>query len=169
MNVNASRAALVALLLSHGAASSGCATAPAPQAPPSKPEASGPTLYERVGGLTAISVLIDDVIERSYVDPVFHANPRVAEAHRRYPKPAYKYHATALACMVMGGPCKYTGRSLQDAHRSLQLSEPEWRELIQVFRDSMNGFKVPAREQGEVLAILEGAKGDVVPAKAASR
>ena len=124
----------------------------------------GPSLYERVGGINNIAVLIDDVIERSYVDEVFKANPLIEEAHKRYPKAAYKYNATSLACMVMGGPQKYTGRSLKDAHQHLLVTEKEWNELKTIFRDSMNSFKVPQKEQDEILGIIESTKGDVLAA-----
>jgi hemoglobin len=149
---------------------SGCATGSAQRAPEQKPAAPGPTLYERVGGINGIAMLMDDVIERSYKDPVFAANPYIHNAHMHFPKPIYKYHATALACMAAGGPCKYTGRTPKDAHKNLHITEVEWQELIKIFHDSMDGFKVPAKEQAEVIAILESAKADVVvPAASASR
>jgi len=124
----------------------------------------GPSLYERVGGINNIAVLIDDVIERSYVDEVFRANPNIEEAHKRYPKAAYKFNATALACMVMGGPQKYTGRSMKDAHQHLLVNEKEWNELKVIFRDSMNSFKVPQKEQNEIIGIIESTKGDILAA-----
>lgn len=124
--------------------------------------AKGPTLYERLGGVNNIAVLVDDVIERSYADPVLHANPKIAEAHKRFPKPVYKFNATALACMVMGGPQKYTGRTIKEAHKHLDIHEKEWQALIKIFRDSMTSFKVPQKEQDEVIAIIESTKGDVV-------
>lgn len=108
-----------------------------------KPVPTPPTLYERLGGIDNIAVLVDDVIERSYVDEVFEANPKIHEAHQRFPKAVYKYNATALACQVMGGPQVYTGRSLQAAHQHLEVNEKEWQALIRIFRDSMNSFKVP--------------------------
>ena len=123
-----------------------------------------PSLYERLGGLIPIAVLIDDVIERSYVDEVFKANPRIEEAHKRYPKAAYKFNSTALACMIMGGPQKYTGRSMKDAHQHLLVNEKEWNELKVIFRDSMNSFKVPQKEQDEILGIIESTKGDILAA-----
>jgi hemoglobin len=129
-----------------------------------KPVPKGPSLYERLGGVNNIAVLIDDVIERSYVDEVFKANPNIEEAHKRYPKAAYKFNATALACMVMGGPQKYTGRSLKDAHQHLLITEKEWNELKVIFRDSMNSFKVPLKEQDEIIGIIESTKGDVLVA-----
>lgn len=132
------------------------------QQPPAPPATSPPSLYERVGGINNIAPLIDDVIERSYVNEVFHANPRIAAAHKRFPKAVYKYNATALACQVMGGPQKYTGRSLKEAHQHLLINEKEWQQLIQIFRDSMNSFKVPMQEQNEIIAIIESTKGDIV-------
>jgi hemoglobin len=128
------------------------------------PEPSEPTLYERVGGVNNIAVLVDDVIERSYKDPVFAANPHIHEAHERFPKEVYKFNATALACQVFGGPQKYTGRTLKEAHQHLHITEKEWNALIAIFQDSMNSYEVPEREQGEIIAILESTKGQVISA-----
>jgi len=126
------------------------------------PAPTAPSLYERMGGVNSIAVLIDDIIERAYVNEVFKANPRIEKAHERFPKPAYKFNATALACMVMGGPQSYTGRSLKEAHQHLRVDEREWQELITIFRDSMNSFDVQQQEQDEVIAIIESTKGDIV-------
>lgn len=144
------------LLVTMWVASASCAE--------QRPAPKGPSLYERVGGINNIAMLIDDVIERSYVDEVFKANPLIEEAHKRYPKAAYKYNATSLACMVMGGPQKYTGRSLKDAHQHLLVTETEWQELIKIFKESMNSFKVPQKEQNEILGIIESTKGDILAA-----
>ncbi len=130
------------------------------------PAAAPPSLYQRLGGIDKIAVVVDDVIERSYVDPVFAANPRIHEAHKRFPKAVYKYNATALACQVMGGPQVYTGRSLKEAHQHLKVNEAQWQALIRIFRDSMNSFKVPAKEQDEIIAIIENTKGEIVFASA---
>ncbi len=144
----------IALLLMIWGFTTGCAH--------EKPAPEGPSLYERLGGVNNIAIVIDDVIERAYVDPVFAANPEIHAAHQRFPKAAYKFNATALACQVMGGPQVYTGRTLKEAHQHLNITEKEWTALIKIFHDSMNGFKVPAKEQAEIIAILESTKGDVM-------
>ncbi len=144
----------IALLLIWWGASTGCSH--------QKPAPQGSTLYERLGGVNNIAPVIDDVIERSYVDPVFAANQQIHAAHQRFPKAAYKYNATALACQVMGGPQVYTGRSLKEAHQHLNITEKEWKALINIFHDSMDSFNVPAKEQGEIIAILESTKGEVM-------
>lgn len=128
----------------------------------STPEPSKPTLYERVGGVNNIAMLIDDVIERSYVDEVLSANPYIHEAHKRFPKAVYKFNATALACQGMGGPQIYTGRTLKEAHQHLHITEKEWNALKTIFRDSMNSFKVPRDLQSEVIELIESTKGEVI-------
>jgi hemoglobin len=127
-----------------------------------KPVAKPPTLYERLGGINNIALVVDDVIERSYVDPVFEANPRIHAAHQSFPKAVYKFNATALACQVFGGPQVYTGRSLKEAHQHLKVTEKEWQALMRIFNDSMTSFNVPAREKEEIFAILNSTKGDIV-------
>lgn len=127
-----------------------------------KPAATAPTLYERVGGINNIALLVDDIIERSYVDPVFEANPRIHAAHQRFPKAVYKFNATALACQVMGGPQVYTGRSLKEAHGHLKVTEKEWQALMQIFHESMTSFNVPEKEQEEIMAIIKSTKDDIV-------
>ena len=127
-----------------------------------KPAPKGPSLYERIGGINMVAALVDDVVERSYVDEVFNANPRIVEAHKRFPKTTYKFNATALACMVMGGPQKYTGRSLKDAHQHLWVTEKEWTAFTAILHDSLDSFKIPQQEQDEFFAIIESTKGDVV-------
>jgi hemoglobin len=121
-----------------------------------------PTLYERVGGASNIAMLVDDVIERAYADPVFAANPRIHEAHKRFPKAIYKFNATCLACQGMGGPQVYTGRTLEEAHKHLKVTEKEWQRLIQIFRDSMASFNVPQKEQNEVIAMIESTKEQIM-------
>ena len=160
-----------ALFVSLWLASSGCAAHTAQQPAEQKPTATGPSLYERLAGVNNIAMLMDDVIDRTYADPLLNANPRIAEAHKRFPRQVYKYQATNLACMGTGGPCKYTGRSPKEAHQHLQITETEWQEMVKIFRDSMNSFKVPLKEQDEVVAILESSKADVVVSsgKSASR
>ncbi|MGD9365308.1 MAG: group 1 truncated hemoglobin [Desulfobacteraceae bacterium] len=157
--VNLALTGVFIILLSFGL--SGCSHQKPAAAPPVQ---STPTLYERVGGIDNIAVLLDDVIERSYVDPVFSANPYIHDAHKRFPKAVYKFNATALACQAMGGPQKYTGRTLKEAHQHLHITEKEWDALIAIFRDSMNSFKVPQREQDEVIELLESTKGEVISA-----
>lgn len=125
------------------------------------------SLYDRLGGVYAIATVVDDFIDRVLVNDILNANPAVSEARERVPRAGLKYRVTELVCQTTGGPCKYTGRSMKDAHAHLNITQKEWDALIVDFKASLNKFKVPAKEQEELLAIVNSTKKDiVVPSKA---
>ena len=56
------------------------------------------SLYERLGGVYAIAVVVDDFIDRIMVDLRLNANPRVDEAHHRVSPQGFKYYVTEQVC-----------------------------------------------------------------------
>src|SRR5439155_17687387 len=75
------------------------------------------SLYERLGGVYSIAVVVDDFIDRIMVDPRLNANPRVDEAHHRVTAQGFKYYVTEMVSWAAGGPQTYSGRSMLDTHR----------------------------------------------------
>ena len=124
-----------------------------------KPE---PSLYERLGGVYNVATVVDDFIERLYANDILNANPKIKEARDRVPKAGLKFRVTALVCQVTGGPEKYTGRSMKEAHRHLNITEKEWQAMLVDFTKALDKFKVPDREQKELIAIVESTKKDIV-------
>ena len=128
-------------------------------APPEK------SLYERLGGVYSIATVVDDFIERLLVNDILNANPKIKEARERVPKAGLKFHVTALLCQLSGGPQVYTGRNMRDSHVHLNISEKEWDAMVVDFVAGLNHFKVPEKEQGELLALVGPTKADIVTAK----
>ena len=126
-------------------------------------------LYDRLGGVYSIATVVDDFIERLLVNDTLNANPAINEARARVPKAGLKFHVTTLVCEVTGGPCKYAGRSMEASHRHLNINEAEWQAMIADFRKTLDTFKVPEREQEELIAIVGSTKKDIVTASATSR
>jgi hemoglobin len=119
-------------------------------------------LYERLGGVYNIATVVDDFIERLLVNDTLNANPAISEARTRVPKAGLKFHVTSLVCEVTGGPCKYGGRSMKDAHDHLNINEAQWQTMVADFRRTLDKFKVPAKEQDELIAIVGSTKKDIV-------
>ncbi len=132
------------------------------------PAVAQKSLYERLGGVYPIAVVVDDFIERLLVDDTLNANPAIDHARQRVPKQGLKFQVTALVCQVTGGPCKYAGRDMKAAHAHLNISEKEWQAMLADFRKSLDKFSVPAAEQGELIAIVNSTKADIVIATKAS-
>jgi hemoglobin len=120
------------------------------------------SLYDRLGGVYAIATVVDDFIDRVVSNDILNANPAIKEARDRVPKAGLKYRVTEMVCMATGGPCKYTGRTMKESHKHLNITEQEWDALVVDFKASLNKFNVPEKEQGELFAIVGSTKKDIV-------
>jgi hemoglobin len=127
------------------------------------------SLYDRLGGVYSIATVVDDFIERLFVNRTLNANPAINEARARVPKAGLKFHVTALVCEVTGGPCKYTGRTMKEAHQHLDITQPEWDAMVADFKATLDTFKVPQTEQQELIAIVGSTKKDIVRPSSASQ
>ena len=125
-----------------------------------------PSLYERLGGVYAIAVVVDDFIDRIMGDPRLNANPRVDEAHHRVTPQGFKYYVTEQVCWAAGGPQTYSGRSMFETHRELLITSEEWDAFMDDFHQSLAKFSVPERETGELVAIVESTRDDIVTSPA---
>ena len=151
--------AAVILTVTSGAA----AQTPATQEKPK-------SLYERLGGVYSIAAVVDDFIERLLVNDTLNANSAINDARARVPKAGLKFQVTALVCEVAGGPCKYTGRTMKESHRRLNITETQWEAMAADFRQTLDKFKVPQKEQQELISIVGSTKKDIVkPATAAAK
>jgi hemoglobin len=125
-------------------------------------ENATPSLYDRLGGVYAIASVVDDFIDRIMIDPALNSNPLVDEAHHRVGKAGFKYLVTEMVGWATGGPQKYTGRSMADSHVNLKITDAEWTAFCKDFQDTLDKFSVPAKEQGELFAIVRSTKSDIV-------
>ena len=123
---------------------------------------STPSLYERLGGVYPIAVVVDAFIERLLVNDTLNANPAIARARATVPKQGLKFHVTTLVCQATGGPCKYVGRSMKEAHQHLNITGKEWSAMMADFKATLDEFKVGQKEQQELFAIVESTKPEIV-------
>jgi hemoglobin len=119
-------------------------------------------LYDRLGGAYPIAVVVDDFIDRLLVNDTLNANPAIKEARDRVPAPGLKFHVTTMVCEATGGPCKYVGRDMKTAHARLNITQKEWDAMVADFRKTLNKFKVPVKEQEELIQIVGSTKKDIV-------
>ncbi len=120
------------------------------------------SLYDRLGGVYAIATVIDDFINRIMDNPRLNANPKVDEAHHRVSRAGFKYLVTEMVCGATGGPQQYTGRSMRDSHMHLDITEDEWQVFLADLQACLDHFAVPRAEQGEIFALVDSTKSDIV-------
>jgi len=125
-------------------------------------EDQAPSLYERLGGLAPISVVVSDFIDVVVPDEFLNQNPAIDEARQHVPAAYLKYHVTAMVCQVTGGPCQYHGRGMQESHAHLHITEAEWDRMVVLFKEVLAKHSVPAAESQELLDIVGTTKADIV-------
>ncbi len=136
-------------------------------------QAAEKSLYERLGGVFAIAAVVDHFSDALVKNPIVgkrSKNPALREWHTKNlgRLPGLKFMRTLWVCEVTGGPFKFSptkpGKaelSLEEAHRNLKISPAEFDEVAAELGRSLDFFKVPAREKGEVLAAFAAHKNEV--------
>ena len=124
-----------------------CASSPAPKSA---------SLYERLGGQAAITAVVDDFVANVAADK--RINGQFANTNI----PRLKMLLVEQICAGTGGPCQYTGRDMKSAHVHLQISEANFAALVEDLSRTLDKFKVPQTERGELMAVLGPMKSDIV-------
>ncbi|MEO6044640.1 MAG: group 1 truncated hemoglobin [Tepidiformaceae bacterium] len=134
------------------------------------PESS---LYERVGGAFAIAAVINHFSDALVKNPIVgqgSQNPALREWHTNNlgRLPGLKFMRTLWVCNISGGPFEYaatkpgsTTLGLEEAHRELKISPAEFDEVAAELGRTLDLFKVPEREKGEVLTAFAAHKSEV--------
>jgi hemoglobin len=120
------------------------------------------SLFDRLGGLAPISVVVSDFIDVLVPDSVLNANPAIEAARERVPAPYLKYHVTAMVCQATGGPCQYHGREMKEAHVHLNITGMEWDRMVILFKEVLAKHKVPPQEAQELLEVVGSTKADIL-------
>jgi hemoglobin len=114
------------------------------------------TLYERLGGMESITAVVEDFRDRVARDD------RINQKFARTDLDRLRKMLIDQVCEATGGPCKYTGRGMKDAHAGMSVTSGEFDALVQDLVATMNHFKVGKTEQNEVLGVLGPLKTDIV-------
>ncbi len=131
------------------------------------------SLYERLGGVFAIAAVIDrfsDAVVQNPIAGKTSKNPQLREWHTQNlgRLPGLKFMRTLWVCAVAGGPQHYTATKpgetevgLEEAHRNLKISPEEFDAVAEELARTLDFFKVPEREKGEVLGAFAAHKNEV--------
>lgn len=117
------------------------------------------TLYKRVGGYDALAAVTDDFLGRLVPDPKLG---RFFVGHSRASVNRIRGDIIDFLCVATKGPCSYRGRDMQTAHTGLKITDEDWEISVKALSATLDKYRVPARERGEVLQAISGLKGDIV-------
>ena len=117
------------------------------------------SLYDRVGGYNALAAVVDDFIGRLVSDKQFE---KFFVGQSTDSKKRIRQHILDQFCVATGGPCVYTGREMKTSHAGLGITNADWDAAAKHLVASLDKFKVPEKEKGEILAFVTTLKNDIV-------
>lgn len=120
------------------------------------------SLYDRLGGLMPISVVVDDFLDALIPDRELNENPAIDAARKRVPAPYLKYQVTAFMCQATGGPCEYKGRGMRESHAHLNITAREWDRMVTIFKEVLAAHDVSDRETRELVELVGTTRDAIV-------
>jgi len=134
------------------------------------PAATSRTLWDRLGGETRVTSLVDDFMTRAL------ANPRVNFTRRgtgrewdANPENVRRVKQALVQWLSgeTGGPTRYPGREMKAVHQGMRITEAEFNEMLNDVKASLEHQNVGEREREDLLKVLASVKPSIVEPPAA--
>ena len=132
-------------------------------APTHRPDAAKPaavkrddTLYRALGAQAGIEKAVDAVLLEIHNDPhinLFFANTDMPDLRRLL---------IEQFCAASGGPCEYTGRSMEEAHGGLNLTNEDFDRFVGDLVRAFDKAAVPKDLQQQLLALFGPMRKQIV-------
>jgi hemoglobin len=119
------------------------------------------SLYERLGGMPAVRVVVDDLVSRILADG--RVNQWFAHAASSpEAAAAYKAKLADFVCQATGGPCKYTGLDMEAAHKGRGITAKAFNAVVENLMATLAKLQVAEKEQKQLISLLAPLKAAVV-------
>ncbi|ASJ96150.1 MULTISPECIES: group I truncated hemoglobin [Shewanella] len=117
---------------------------------------SDATLYERLGGETQIAKIATDIFD-THAD-----NPDIASRYLNSDRHAVIEKVTEFLCAATGGPQEYTGKSMIETHKTMNINEKEFLAVLDDIMLVLDKHQVGQQEKQELLLAAYSLKGEII-------
>lgn len=128
---------------------SGCASG-------SRPAGQGDALFAELGGLQGVTAIVDGLLFAISEDP------RIAHHFAESNILRLREKLIEQLCAEAGGPCVYTGDSMQQSHAGRGYTQADFNALVECLQQSMQEQGVPFTAQNRLLARLAPMQRDIL-------
>jgi len=106
------------------------------------------TLYDDRGGKPGIDRLVEVSVDN------YLADPRIGGIFSESNMDRVRAKLKEQFCVVAGGPCSYTGHSMEATHKGLRLTSANFAALVEDLQAAMETCNIPFGTQNRFLARL---------------
>lgn len=118
------------------------------------------SIYDSIGGATAVSAAVDDFYSRVLADPDLAPFFTGTDMQR------LKAHQRSFIAAAIGGPAIYAGRDMGTAHAGRGITDANFDAVVAHLVDTLTGLGVPGDVVGQIGAALVPLRTDIVTAPA---
>lgn len=113
-------------------------------------------LYQALGAKPGITRIIEGMLLRVADDP------RIVDRFRNVDIQRVRDKLIEHVCAEAGGPCLYTGDSMEESHKGLALTPADFNALVENLQATMTAEAVPIPTQNRLLARLAPMRGQII-------
>lgn len=119
------------------------------------------TLFERLGGTSGITAIVDDVVQTHMENPAISTRfmPYNEQPERLA---VIKKHTVDFFSAGSGGNVEYKGRSMEETHTGMNISREEYTHVMDDIMLVLDKHGMSEDTKKEVLAILWSLKGMII-------
>jgi hemoglobin len=107
-------------------------------------------------------MLVDRSSDEIVKNPKLNVNPEMKKWNEKGRLLGLKFMRTLWLCETVGGPFRYTGKPMGEAHENLHITSEEFDEVGAEIARALDHFKDPDREKQEVLAAIVARKDELI-------
>ncbi|MFZ6843173.1 group I truncated hemoglobin [Undibacterium sp. RuTC16W] len=105
-------------------------------------------VYQDLGGKTGISKIVGDFL------PIVLADTRINAAFKDTDMERLALMLTEQFCEVSGGPCKYSGKNMTEAHKGMNVTNAQFNALAEDLQIAMEKNNIPSSVSNKLVAKL---------------
>ena len=114
------------------------------------------SLYRALGGQAGIGRIVEGMLLNIAEDPRIVRHFRDIDIQRLRDKLVEQF------CVEAGGPCVYSGDSMEESHKGQHLTRGDFNALVENLQEAMTTEGVPMPVQNRLLARLAPLRGQII-------
>lgn len=114
------------------------------------------SLYRELGEQAGITRIVEGMLLN------IAADPRIVRHYENIDIERLRDKLVEQICVEAGGPCTYTGDSMEESHKGQNLTPSDFNALVENLQDAMTAQGVGIPAQNRLLARLAPMRGQVI-------
>ena len=114
------------------------------------------SLYRDLGEQAGITLIVEGMLLN------IAADPRIVRHFENIDIVRLRDKLVEQICVEAGGPCTYTGDSMEESHKGQNLTPSDFNALVENLQDAMSAQGVPMPAQNRLLARLAPMRAQVI-------